>query len=199
MNGFRSFSFRSFCFSLLSVVLGFGSQSLLAQDQPDHPLYQGISSQLARSPDDPTLQRAEINYRARRLTAAMEQFGMIAALNDHPFAWLRVGNILHRRGDVVGALDAYRRAHQAAGRERRYAPLGARAMMNQALLGLDQAQAALDALTGAPARQATSPWIAEVRTRLDELSAALPNKPAVDRAALAGTAPTHTRIADAGQ
>lgn len=194
MNRFRV------CFlSALVALSGVAGQPVFAQEQPDSQPLQGISSQLARSPDDPTLEKAEINYRARRLTAAMEQFGMIAALDDHPFAWLRVGNILHRRGDVAGALDAYQRAHRAAARSSRYAALGARAMMNQALLGLDQAQLALDTLSGKPARQATDPWLNEVRTRLEELSAALPGKPASGAAPLAGAAPTHSRIADASQ
>ncbi|MGH1357966.1 MAG: hypothetical protein ACRBC3_04315 [Burkholderiaceae bacterium] len=169
---------------IAAMITAFGlCQPAIAQDPK--PASAGFASHLAQSPADPTLEKAEINYRARRLTAAMEQFGMIAALHDHPFAWLRVGNILHRRGDVVGALDAYQRAQRAARQADRFAQLGARALMNLALLGLDQAQLALEAFGNVDAPRATSPWVKEVQTRLSELTAALPAKPVDHQGAVA--------------
>lgn len=122
-----------------------------------------------------TLQTAEFNYRARRLGAAMEQFGMIAAMQDHPFAWLRVGNICHRRGDAGGALEAYQRAAKAAARSPEFADLGHRAIMNQALLGLDQAQLALESLGMKAGGTADNQWVDEMQLRLEELSAAIPD------------------------
>lgn len=124
---------------------------------------------------DATLQTAEFNYRARRLSAAMEQFGMIAAMQDHPFAWLRVGNICHRRGDASGALDAYQRAAKAASRSPEYVELGHRAIMNQALLGLDQAQLALESLGMKASGVADNQWVDEIQLRLEELAAAIPD------------------------
>lgn len=127
------------------------------------------------STSEATLQTAEFNYRARRLSAAMEQFGMIAAMQDHPFAWLRVGNICHRRGDASGALDAYQRAAKSASRSSEYAELGHRAIMNQALLGLDQAQLALESLGMKSTGVADNLWVDEIQLRLEELSAAIPD------------------------
>ena len=127
-----------------------------------------------QAPTNVTLEAAEFNYRARRLSAAMEQFGMVAAMEDHPFAWLRVGNICHRRGDASGALDAYQRAANAAAKSPEFAALGHRAVMNQALLGLDQAQSALETLGMNSPGGGDAKWIEEMQLRLQELSAAIP-------------------------
>ncbi|MEZ5652438.1 MAG: hypothetical protein R3E87_18015 [Burkholderiaceae bacterium] len=115
------------------------------------------------------LERAEAAYRARRYEVALEQFGLVAATDDHPLAWLRIGNIWHRQGQVAMAMDAYGRARDAAARVGQKRGLRERAIMNIALLSLDQAQRALDAAgdrVGAPDNRR---WHAEVELRLHEL------------------------------
>jgi len=155
----------------LSVLLG---SPAAAMTEADAFLEHEVSSAKQLTEPDTTLQQAEFNYRARRLSAAMEQFGMLAAMHDHPFAWLRIGNICHRRGDASGALDAYQRAARAASRSAEFDDLGQRAIMNQALLGLDQTQLALEALGLRAAVQADKGWMGEMQLRLEELSAAMP-------------------------
>lgn len=160
--------------ALASVVTAFGLLSVTpavraATLPPTEPAVSLFDDYTATA----TLQKAEENYRARRLDAAMEQFGMIAAMDDHPFAWLRIGNICHRRGDVSGAFDAYRRARQAASGSPQYAQIRAQAIMNLALLGLDQAQLALEDLGTENATPDSRRWAHEVRLRLGELNNAL--------------------------
>ncbi len=158
---------------LVAGLLGVTIAPAHALEPDDEQQLQVGQSLLAEYSEQATLQKAEANYRARRLDAAMEQFGMIAAMDNHPFAWLRIGNICHRRGDVSGAFDAYQRARASASGAERFAELQARAVMNLALLGLDQAQVALEDL-GLPDRQrASGRWVDEVRLRLDELAGTL--------------------------
>lgn len=164
---------------LLWLVSAFVPMLAYADSAPQvdyeiEPPNAGEASFADPAPVNATLETAEFNYRARRLSAAMEQFGMVAAMEDHPFAWLRVGNICHRRGDASGALDAYKRAAKAAARSAEFAALGQRAVMNQALLGLDQAQSALETLGMKSPGSGDAKWIDEMQLRLQELSAAIP-------------------------
>lgn len=158
----------------LGGLLACAATGALAQGLPQVVATHTDSLQAAGIAQNATLEKAEINYRARRLSAAMEQFGMVAAMQDHPFAWLRVGNICHRRGDVTGAFDAYKRAQIAASQSERFADLRDRAVMNLALLGLDQAQVALEQINASGAGKASATWVTEVRTRIGELSDAMP-------------------------
>lgn len=144
----------------------------VAQETPDaHP---GVEESLSDPRSGNAMQGAELNYRARRYDVALEQFGVIAAMQDHPFAWLRIGNIWHRRGEVGQAFDAYTRARDAASTSQRLSGLRDRATMNLALLGLDQAQIAVEEMHTARAAAPSQQWQQEVAARLDELRTGLP-------------------------
>lgn len=133
----------------------------------------------ARSAQSP-LELGEAAYRARRYDAAMEQFGVAAAAHDHPFAWLRIGNIWHRRGQVALAMHAYGRARDAAAALGQQRGVRERAVMNIALLSLDQARQALDALGQSAGSDAERRWRTEVGIRLRDL---------LDQVDAPGTAP----------
>ncbi len=152
----------------------------------------GMAEPMAGAASGDSLQAAEFHYRARRFDQALEHFGMIAAMQDHPFAWLRVGNIWHRRGQVGRAFDAYLRVDQAAGVASRFSALRDRAAMNRALLGIDQAQLVVEEMRMAKISVPSRQWQHEVLTRLDELREAFPND------ATASTAPD-AAISDPGQ
>ncbi len=130
---------------------------------------------VAPSPAEPKLlSQAESNYQAGRYVHAIEQFGMVAAMNNHPLAWLRIGNVWHRRGNAAMALDAYRRASELSATSEQHRKLWSRAMMNMTLLGIDQARQAVVALGPAQKETASAQWASEIRTRIQELQRALP-------------------------
>jgi len=120
------------------------------------------------------LNKAESNYQAGRYVHAIEQFGMVAAMNNHPFAWLRIGNIWHRRGNAAMALDAYRKASDLSATSEQHQKLWSRAMMNMTLLGIDQARQAVVALGPLQKQNASVQWASEIRLRVQELQRALP-------------------------
>ncbi|MEZ5660987.1 MAG: hypothetical protein R3E83_21480 [Burkholderiaceae bacterium] len=128
----------------------------------------GLASEAIRVDMSP-MERAEAAYRARRYDVALEHFGMVAASEDHPLAWLRIANIWHRQGQVAMAMDAYGRARDAAARLGQQHGLRERAIMNIALLSLDQAQRALDAAGAVVTAPENRRWQAEVQLRLHEL------------------------------
>jgi len=59
---------------------------------------------------------AEDAYRARRWSEAMQAFNAIVVLDpSHAQAWLRIGNLHHRRHQLLSAASAYRKAAKLAG------------------------------------------------------------------------------------
>lgn len=78
----------------------------------------GAGPELSATPgpiDQATIDRllgeAESAYRAGRWGQALESFKAVTAFDaDNPQAWLRIGNLNHRRGQLLAAASAYRRA-----------------------------------------------------------------------------------------
>lgn len=61
------------------------------------------------------LGEAEASYQAGRWAQAMEAFRAVTAFDAaNPSAWLRIGNLHHRRGQLLAAASAYRKAAGAA-------------------------------------------------------------------------------------
>lgn len=61
------------------------------------------------------LGEAEAIYQEGRWSQAMEAFKAVTAFDaGNPFAWLRIGNLHHRRGQLLAAASAYRKAAGAA-------------------------------------------------------------------------------------
>lgn len=147
-------------------------------------------------PDPGALQLAEQQYQAGQYESALHGFGMIAAMQGHPFAWLRVGNVWHRRGNASMAANAYQRARQAASLSPRHSKLRYRAIMNLALLGLEQASQALDEVGPVDTSSISPVWLSEVRTRLHELQARLPAgvKPTTHSTTTARPTPAHSAL-----
>ena len=151
------------------------SDDRLIVNAPDSIAEPVRGSGVAPSPTKPKLlNQAESNYQAGRYVHAIEQFGMVAAMNNHPFAWLRIGNIWHRRGNAAMALDAYRKASDLSATSEQHRKLWSRAMMNMTLLGIDQARQAVIALGPAQKEKASVQWASEIRLRVQELQRALP-------------------------
>ena len=89
----------------------------------------------------PDLAAAESAYRAGQSTRAMESFRAVVASNPECHsAWLRIGNLHQQRRQFVSAEAAYRRA---ATRASAGDPVQAKALMNLALVKLEQARALL--------------------------------------------------------
>jgi tetratricopeptide (TPR) repeat protein len=116
---------------------------------------------LARLLDD-----AESAYRARRWPQAMDAFKAVTAFDpDNARAWLRIGNLHHRRGQWVAAAAAYRKAVPRDGPPRAPDATGAadpadpadpagavraKALLNLASVNLELARAALAELGRLP-------------------------------------------------
>lgn len=137
------------------------------------PLSNNIA-RLSRPPDSALLKQAEQDYQAGRFAQAIERFGIVAAMNNHPFSWLRIGNIWHRRGQVAMAIDAYARARTSAAISPKHQGLWRRAMINMTLLGLDQAKQSIHAIGPDRQSQIGVSWAKEIRLRLSEIQQALP-------------------------
>lgn len=129
--------------------------------------------------DQELLRRAETSYQRGRFEIAREQFGLVAAMNNHPFAWLRIGNIWHRQGRSSMAIDAYTRAQRSAGAIDGHQGIAQRAQKNLTLLGLALADRSLRAVGGGATGSAGNRWKNEVRRRVVLLEASLPNPPGV--------------------
>lgn len=106
----------------------------------------------AKSVDQATIARllaeAEDAYEGARWGRALEAFKAVTAFDSgNPQAWLRIGNLHHRRGHLLAAASAYRKAGSGAQGE---AGSGARdearlkALVNLASVNLELAGAALD-------------------------------------------------------
>lgn len=103
------------------------------------------------------LEEGEAAYRGRRREAALVAFQRAVTIApDQAFAWLRLGNLHHQRGDAFKALAAYRRAASRGSGEGTDPALRAKALYNLALINLDLAQQTLRTLEriGPPATTA---------------------------------------------
>jgi len=107
------------------------------------------------------LREAEEAYRARRWDIALEAFRRVVALDsEHAGAWLRIGNLHHRRSQWLSAASAYRKAADRAARDGAAPEPGsavsgnpssdvglrdiqAKALLNLASVNLEMAEAAL--------------------------------------------------------
>jgi len=89
------------------------------------------------------LAEAEAHYRGGRFDEALPAFrAIVDADPDHAHAWLRIGNLLHRKRDWFDALSAYRRA----ARPQADAVIREKAVYNVALLNLELARQAIKRL-----------------------------------------------------
>jgi uncharacterized membrane protein (UPF0127 family)/tetratricopeptide (TPR) repeat protein len=92
---------------------------------------------------DPRLADAEQLYRDGRYAEALPLFRAIVASDPaHAHAWLRIGNLMHRKRDWFDALTAYRRAARPGAD----AVIREKAVYNVALLNLELARQALKRL-----------------------------------------------------
>lgn len=86
---------------------------------------------------------AEQFYRTARFDEALSAFRAIVAQHpDNAHAWLRIGNVLHRKRDWFDALSAYRKA----ARPQAEASIREKAVYNIALLNLELARQAMKRL-----------------------------------------------------
>lgn len=86
---------------------------------------------------------AEQLYRSARFDESLLAFrGIVAADPDNAHAWLRIGNVLHRKRDWFDALSAYRKA----ARPQAEAAIREKAVYNIALLNLELARQAMKRL-----------------------------------------------------
>lgn len=125
------------------------------------------------------LAEAEDAYEAARWGQALEAFKAVTAFDPaNPQAWLRIGNLHHRRGHLLAAASAYRKAGSGAQGEARI-----KALVNLASVNLELAGAALDearslvgdgADTTATAREALGAELAGQADALDRFTRARP-------------------------
>lgn len=134
----------------------------------------------AKQPVDiSALQRAESVYKQAAYDEALSRFSVIAAMHDHPFAWLRIGNIWHRRGQIAMAIDAYTRASESSKRSGGSQGVLSRAQKNLAMLGLSLASDAIHVVSTVSADHHTTrvaanvQWRNEMRKRMASVGAAL--------------------------
>lgn len=116
------------------------------------------------------LRDAETAYHNARYDAAMAGFAMVAAMQNEPFAWLRIGNIWHRRGQSAMAMDAYTRAVQTGGASDLTMGIAQRASKNLVLLGLSLAELSAQRLDG---RKTPGQWEREIQRRLARLESSI--------------------------
>ncbi|GAA4406230.1 hypothetical protein GCM10023089_14550 [Quisquiliibacterium transsilvanicum] len=125
------------------------------------------------------LAEAEDAYEGARWGQALEAFKAVTAFDSaNPQAWLRIGNLHHRRGHLLAAASAYRKAGSGAQGEARL-----KALVNLASVNLELAGAALDearALAGdgadttATAREALGAELAGQADALERVTRARP-------------------------
>ncbi len=121
-----------------------------ATGQPAAPPLDAASALPPAASHDPQalLARAEGSYRERRFDEALVLYDRLLSLQpSNAHAWLRLGNIHHRRRDWFKALAAYRRAavRSIAGVEIEPS-LRAKAIYNTALIDLELARSSLRSL-----------------------------------------------------
>ena len=120
------------------------SQAIPA-DGPSAP-DSGTARSAPAAPDDASpgrLAEAETLYRASRFDEALAAFrAIVQADPGHAHAWLRIGNVLHRKREWFDALSAYRKA----ARPQADPAIREKAVYNVALLNLELARQALKRL-----------------------------------------------------
>lgn len=87
-------------------------------------------------------------YRSGRITEAIAGYRTVVRIDPiHPIAWLRLGNLHHRRGEALAAMDAYRRAAAVATDEPDGGDLelraGSKSLVNLAILHAQELDAVL--------------------------------------------------------
>lgn len=154
---------RSAIVSLVSIALGSQSGASLAAgpfdpasaeraarlgDQRLGPLV--LASPIAAATIERVLAEGESEYRARRIAQALESFRQVAEIDpSNALAWLRIGNLHQQLGEFAPAAAAYRMAAGTVDLDR-WREVRDKALLNLALLGLDEADAALAQLESEP-------------------------------------------------
>lgn len=112
----------------------------------------------AGSQSDAALAEAEAAYREQRDRDAFNKFAqLLTALPHDAHAWLRIGNLWQRNGEPWRAIEAYRRAVESAaisrdgsglqrGDTEAVAQAASKAATNLAVLGIEQAHLAMQAV-----------------------------------------------------
>lgn len=128
------------------------------------------------------IEEGESVYRARNLPQAFDAFATVVELEpDAVHAWLRLGNLHQQAGRHAEALNAYRQAVRARPRSARDDTSRGKALLNVAMLGIAQAEQALEtferdhdpdddellAESLRPARDDAGRRLADVRRRTD--------------------------------
>lgn len=121
---------------------------------------------------DSLLGRLEQAYSSGRFEEASDHAAEVLKWwPREPRAWLREGNLRHRQGDLQLALQAYRRVLELT--EQRLGPdtperagLRARAHANLAIVGVEQARQAIDALDASRDDPVTASHRARIETAL---------------------------------
>src|SRR5690606_29530817 len=112
-------------------------------DAPPPPLVVAPSSGPVHGAPNGRLAEAETLYRASRFDEALPAFRTIVDADPaHAHAWLRIGNILHRKREWFDALSAYRKA----ARPQADPAIREKAVYNVALLNLELARQAMKRL-----------------------------------------------------
>ncbi|MCL4183610.1 MAG: tetratricopeptide repeat protein [Burkholderiaceae bacterium] len=143
------------------------------------------------SPDELArlLDEGETAYRARRHDEALAAFQRVVSLDPaQTQAWLRLGNLHHRRGKWFEALSAYRRVAARSSGDGVDASMRAKALYNLALINLELAQQSLRTLErigpaagAAGEREPLSAAVRSARRRLDAFGEAAPAPPPAAR------------------
>src|SRR5690606_12103431 len=118
------------------------TQTVLVDAPPSSPIA-GSDSRHSQGAPNGRLAEAETLYRAGRFDSALPAFRSIVDTDpSHAHAWLRIGNILHRKRDWFDALSAYRKA----ARPQADPAIREKAVYNVALLNLELARQAMKRL-----------------------------------------------------
>jgi hypothetical protein len=93
------------------------------------------------------LNEADALYRSRQSGQALHAYATLVEIDaGNPQAWLRLGNLHQQAGRNEEATDAYRRAARVRAATPPEAEARGKALLNIALLGIDDAARAIDAL-----------------------------------------------------
>jgi len=113
------------------------------EDAPSAAVATAVAERRAEAQPIERLAEAEALYRSSRFDDALPAFRSIVEADPaHAHAWLRIGNILHRRREWFDALSAYRKA----ARPQADPAIREKAVYNVALLNLELARQAMKRL-----------------------------------------------------
>lgn len=159
--------------------------TMAAPSQTDRP-----GSRVARETGESVeslYSRAEGHYRARRHDEAHRDFEKLVTRDPRALhAWFRLGNLHHARGDLTGAVHAYRKAVDLAPGNAIEHDSREKALANLAIIGLEQARVALDRMG---ARQSSE----AARGRAEALAPLFEQRQAAVQAELARFSPRATQ------